>query len=122
MQDIFETTIVCEACNKKTEKAAVVKDGHRLRFWHCPECNKKWYHPLDLQKYNDFQKIKHKQFHVKLRLVGNSYAISIPREIIDFQNEFNRLNKQMSQMISLCMEEPEKLSLFFTRKLIKETK
>ena len=116
MVDIFENTIICENCNKKTKKALTVKDGHKLRYWYCQKCNKKWFHPLDMQKYNDFQKIKNKQFRVKLRLVGNSYAVSIPREIIDFQNE---LNKQMNQMISLCLEEPEKLSLFFSRKIIK---
>ena len=119
MADIFENTIICENCNKKTKKATVIKDGHKLRYWYCQKCNKKWFHPTDEQKYNDFQKIKRKHFSVKLRLVGNSYAVSIPREIIDFQNEFQRLNKQMNKMISLCLEEPEKLSLFFSRKLIK---
>ena len=97
----------------------VIKDGHKIRYWHCNKCNKKWIHPTDEQKYRDFQKIKNKQFSVKLRLVGNSYAVSIPREIIDFQNEFNKINRQMNQMISLCLEEPEKLSLFFKKRLIR---
>ena len=119
MADIFENTIVCESCNKKTKKAVVIKDGHKIRFWHCEKCNKKWPHPLDIQKYNDFQKIKRKQFKVKLRLVGNSYAVSIPREIIDFQREFNKLSKEMHKMISLSLEEPEKLSLFFNKRLLK---
>lgn len=118
MADIFENTIICNSCNKKTKKAIAIKDGHKIRFWHCKKCNKKWLHPLDKQKYEDFQKIKQKQFNVKLRLVGNSYAVSIPREIIEFQREFHRMNK----IISLCLEEPEKLSLFFTRKFLKETR
>lgn len=119
MADIFENAIICENCNKKTNKSMAIKEGYRLRYWQCPQCNKRWYHPLDLQEYNNFQKIKSKQFKVKLRLVGNSYAVSIPKEIIEFQNEFNSLNKQMDKIISLCLEEPEKLSLFFNAKLKK---
>lgn len=122
MSDIFENTIICESCNKKTKKAIAIKDGHEIRYWYCPQCNKKWFHPLDSQRYSDFQKIKRKSFKVKLRLVGNSYAVSIPREIIEFENEFNKLNKQMNKMISLCLEEPEKLSLFFNKKFIKGIK
>lgn len=120
MEDIFENTIVCEVCNKKTSKSISIKDGHELRYWQCPQCNKRWYHPLDMERYSSFQKIKNKNFTVKLRLVGNSYAVSIPKEIINFENEFSRLNKQMDKMISLCLEEPEKLSLFFRRKIIKQ--
>ena len=67
MADIFETTIICNKCNKKAKKAIAIKDGHKIRYAFCPKCNKKWPHPLDLQRYNDFQKIKQKQFKVKLR-------------------------------------------------------
>jgi hypothetical protein len=116
MSDIFENTILCETCNNKTKKAVAIKDGHKLRFWHCTKCNKKWPHPIDEENYKSFQKLKQKQFKVKLRLVGNSYAVSIPREIIDFQNEIHKIHKQM---LSLCLEEPEKLSLFFKKRLIR---
>lgn len=118
MADIFENTIVCESCNKKTKRATAIKDGYKIRFWYCQKCNKKWPHPLDLENYNNFKKIKRKKFNVKLRIVGNSYAVSIPREIIAFQEDFNKLNK----IISLCLEEPEKLSLFFNKRLLKEIK
>lgn len=114
MKDIFDTTILCEDCNKKTHKGVEARLGHKLRFWECPSCNKRWYHPLDLQALENFQKIKQKHFSVKLRLVGNSYAVSIPKEIIDFQEEFQ---KQLNKMISLSLEEPEKLILYFNRRL-----
>jgi len=64
-----------------------------------------------------------KNFQVKLRIVGNSYTASSPREIIEFENEmqteFNKMRKRMSQIIHMSLEEPEKLSLFFTNKIRK---
>ena len=43
-------------------------------------------------------------------MVGNSYAVSIPKEIINFINEQNKL---MDDMVHLSMERMGKLSLVF---------
>jgi len=110
MEDIFNNTILCNQCQEKTTDLSVFKEGFRLRAKKCPNCNKIIYHPLDLEEYNNFDKLKHKQFQVKLRMVGNSYTVSIPKEIIDFHEE---LNKEIDQLIKLSLEEPGKLSLFF---------
>lgn len=110
MEDIFNNTILCNQCQEKTSDITVFKEGCRLRAKKCPTCNKLIYHPVDLAEYNDFNKLKHKEFQVKLRMVGNSYIVSIPREIIDFHEE---LNKEIDQLIKLSLEEPGKLSLFF---------
>jgi hypothetical protein len=48
-------------------------------------------------------------------MVGNSYTISIPREIIDFEEELQEINK----ILYLSLEEPEKLSIFFRKELRK---
>ena len=112
MQDIFETTIVCDQCNKKTSKTYNIKDGFKLRVWKCDNCKKTWYHPSDLQEYNEFKKIKDKTFKVKLRMVGNSYTVSIPREIIDFQEE---IQNEIDKILYLSLEEPEKLSIIFKK-------
>ena len=48
-------------------------------------------------------------------MVGNSYTISIPREIIDFENEMRQEMMDMEKIISLFLEEPEKLSIYFGR-------
>ena len=123
MVDIYENTILCNKCNKKTKRSFIVKDGFKIRTWQCPVCKKQWPHPLDLQAYQNFSKIKNKSFQVKLRMVGNSYTVSIPREIIEFENdtqkEFNKMRKRMDQIIHMSLEEPEKLSLFFTNKIRK---
>ena len=112
MADIFETTLICDSCSKKTNKVKLIKDGFVLRAWDCRNCNKRFFHPLDKQEYEDFKRLKSKVFRVKLRLVGNSYAVSIPREIIEFEEEFNR---KLEELINISLEEPGKLSLFFRK-------
>lgn len=110
MTDIFDNTILCKNCNKKMEKSVLEKNGFRLRTLECKKCRNRIVHPEDLKEYEDFQNLRKKKFKVKLRLVGNSYAVSIPREIIDFMNE---QEKKMDEMVNLCMEDFRRLSLNF---------
>ena len=67
-------------------------------------------HPKDEQEYNDFANLKKKNFSVKMRFVGNSYAVSIPKEIVDFMKE---QEKVMDDMVDLCFEEFGRISLNF---------
>lgn len=110
MTDIFQQTIFCSNCNKKMNQREIEKNGFKLRAVECPKCKDKIIHPSDLKEYGDFQNLKKKHFRVKLRFVGNSYAVSIPREIIDFMNEQER---KMKQMVDLCFEEIRRVSLNF---------
>ena len=115
MPDLFEsTTISCNECNKKMSRITIIKDGFRMRAWHCPECGKKVYHPSDVEEYKKFQELKQKPFQVKLRVVGNSYTVSIPKDIINFmQDEEKKMQKHMNEMVNLCFEEAGRLSLMF---------
>lgn len=110
MQDIFENTILCKNCNKKMQPDKITKKGFTLRTLKCDDCKNIIIHPEDLKEYENFQNLKKKQFKVKLRYVGNSYAVSIPKEIINFMNE---QEKQTNEMVNLCMEEFGRLSLNF---------
>lgn len=110
MSDIFDNTILCKDCNKKMEKVSMVKNGFRLRAMECESCGNKTIHPEDLKEYSDFQNLKKKKFQVKLRYIGNSYAVSIPREIIDFMSE---QEKDMNEMVNLCMKDFGRISLDF---------
>ena len=110
MQDIFENTILCKNCNKKMQPEQIIKKGFILRTLNCASCKNQIIHPEDLKEYENFRNLKKKQFKVKLRYVGNSYAVSIPREIIDFMNE---QENQMDNMVNLCMEEMGRVSLKF---------
>jgi len=113
-EDIFNAKVHCNQCNKQTEKTVVIKNGFKLRALHCKNCNHYFYHPSDLEEHKRFQQLRNKHFHVKLRMVGNSYTISIPREIIDFREECLR---DMNKILYLSLEEPEKLSIFFNKKM-----
>ena len=122
MADLYETTIVCDSCNKKTEKTAIPREGYTLRGWTCPSCKRTWLHPEDELEYAEFKKLRNREFNVKLRMVGNSYAVSIPREIIDFEQEMEEMTHQMDQMLRLMLEEPGKLSIFFERGIPRKLK
>lgn len=110
MSDIFDNIILCKNCGKKMKLLTIEKNGFHLRTVKCENCRNQIIHPEDLKEYEDFQNLKKKSFQVKLRYVGNSYAVSIPREIIDFMNE---QEKQMDEMVNLCMEDFGRLSLNF---------
>ncbi|GAF98331.1 unnamed protein product [marine sediment metagenome] len=99
------------------DRGFTIKDGFKLRFLQCSNCRNRIYHPLDQKEFEDFNKIRNKEWEVKLRMVGNSYTVSIPREIIEFEEQFQR---EVNNMIRMTLEEPTKLSLFLSkRKFIK---
>ena len=106
------------------EKAQIAKNGFVLRAMVCPKCNEKIIHPVDEQEYNRFANLKNKEFQVKMRLVGNSYTVSIPKEIVSFIKEQEKI---MNDMVKLCFEDLGRLSLNFgnvqdieTKKIIKK--
>lgn len=110
MTDIFDNPILCKRCNVVMKKAQMIKGGFVFRVLVCPKCQDKIVHPIDEQKYNEFKNLKNKEFKVKMRLVGNSYAVSIPREIVNFMETHE---KMMDDMVRLCFEDFGKLSLNF---------
>ena len=94
------------------QKAKVVKNGFVFRLVVCPnkDCHEKLIHPVDEQEYLKFINLKNKEFNVKMRLVGNSYAVSIPKEIVLFMRHQEKL---MNDMVRLCFEDFGRLSLNF---------
>jgi hypothetical protein len=114
MRDIFDAKISCSKCNVEMKPAALIKKGFRLRAVKCPQCDEIIVHPMDLNRFKQYNDLKHKTFNVKLRVVGNSHAISIPKEIVEFINETNqRMRRHMNDMVTLCFEDFGKLSLSF---------
>ncbi|MCX6747992.1 MAG: hypothetical protein NT076_00135 [Candidatus Pacearchaeota archaeon] len=110
MADLFDNTILCKNCNLKMRQANVEKNGFLLRAIVCEKCGNKIVHPSDIEEYNRFLEIKGKTFKVKMRLVGNSYAVSIPKEIVGFIKEQEKI---MNDMVSMCFNEAKKISLLF---------
>ena len=87
------------------------KNNFILRAVECKKCSSKIIHPKDEQEYINFSNLKKKQFTVKMRFVGNSYAVSIPKEIVTFMKDQERI---MDNMVSLCLEEFGRVRLDFT--------
>jgi len=108
--DIFDNTILCKNCNLKMNSAVLNKNGFNLRVVICPKCDNKITHPEDEKEYQRFLDLKGRDFRVKMRIVGNSYAVSIPKEIVDFIHEQEKI---MDDMVRLCFNDARKLSLMF---------
>jgi len=110
MNDIFQNKILCNKCEKIMKPILISKNGFNLRAVRCDKCNETIIHPADKKEYQDFIELKQKEFNVKMRMVGNSYAVSIPREIVDFMKE---QEKMMNDMVRLSFEEAGRISLMF---------
>jgi hypothetical protein len=114
MRDIFDAKIICKNCNEEMKPIDIEQEGVHLRAVKCEKCNEEIIHPVDLDKFNHYKKMIGKTYNVKLRVVGNSHAISIPKEILDFiQETRNDMKKQMDEMVKLSFEDFGKLSLNF---------
>jgi len=110
MTDIFDNKILCRKCNKEMQRENLQRNGFTLRTLACPLCNERIIHPNDEQEYNKFADLKNKEFQVKMRLVGNSHTVSIPKEIVSF---IRNQEKIMGNMVKLCFEDFGRLSLNF---------
>ena len=110
--DIFDNPILCKNCNARMQRVRIVKNGFVFRAVQCPKCSNKIVHPQDQQEYQQFLNLRNKKFNVKLRMVGNSYTVSIPREIINFVKEQEKI---MDELVSLSFDKMGKLSLIFDK-------
>ena len=119
MTDIFDSTILCRKCGVAMKHANIAKNGFLLRTVVCPKCSDKIIHPIDEGEYNKFINLRHKEFSVKMRLVGNSYAVSIPKEIVSFMNTQKEM---MNDMVRLCFEDFGRVSLNFENTESKNTR
>ena len=108
--DIFDNKILCKKCECEMVPGNVLKNGFALRVVRCRECASIIVHPRDEVEYENFMNLRKKQFNVKMRFVGNSYAVSIPREIVNFMQD---REKAMDDMVRLCFEEFGRISINF---------
>ena len=110
MTDIFQNKILCNKCEKVMLPVLVSKNGFNLRAVRCEKCGSLVVHPADEKEFEEFTKLKNKDFEVKMRMVGNSYSVSIPREIVDFMKE---QEKRMNDMVKLSFDNAHRVSLQF---------
>lgn len=123
--DIFEQKILCNKCDVKMKPCVLIRNGAQLRAVKCAKCGNMIVHPADLNASQKFNDLKGKTYSVKLRMVGNSHAISIPKEIFDFMNSMNsphnQMKRQMDEMVKLCLRDFNSLSLNFGNELNRES-
>ena len=110
MVDIFDNTILCKNCKTEMKKGIVNKKGFELRAVTCLGCKQQIIHPADINGFESYKNLKGKTYNVKLRLVGNSHAISIPKEIVNFMKQQEEM---VDDMVQLCFEDIRKLNLTF---------
>lgn len=110
--DIFDNPILCKDCNVKMQKVTFIKNSFPFRAVQCKKCGNKIIHPDDKQEYEKYANLRNKRFNVKLRMVGNSYTVSIPREIVNFINEQNKI---IDEMVKLSFDKMGQLSLLFNQ-------
>ncbi len=115
--DIFENPILCKDCKKQMKRTKLSRNGFIMRAVICEDCGNKVLHPSDEQEYEKFKNLKKKEYRVKMRMVGNSYAVSIPKEIVSFIKEQEKI---MDDMVGLCFEDFGSLSLNFNKVKAKE--
>lgn len=114
MTDIFDAKIMCKKCNLQMKPLIVNKNGFELRAVECPSCHDKIIHPADFNCMNEYKDLKGKTFNVKLRVVGNSHAVTIPNEIVDFMEHMHKqMRKNMDEMVRLSFEDFGKISMRF---------
>lgn len=115
--DIFEHTVLCQSCQIPLVPESVVQEGFLLRSLQCHSCDYVLYHPDDVRDFEDYKKLRQQRFQVKLRFVGNSFCVSIPKEIVSFIRESQRaVENDFSHSVKLSLEEPGKVSLFFVKR------
>jgi len=134
--DIFERTILCKKCDSKMKRVKIIKNGFVMRGLVCSKGHDKIIHPDDLIEFEKFKELRRKDFKVKMRIVGNSYAVSIPKEIVSFiharrsdlltrsnEDSFKREQEEMlNDMVNLCFEDAGKLTLRFSNMEKKDEK
>lgn len=108
--DIFDNPILCRKCKKEMKPELISRNGFNLRTLKCQKCGEIIVHPADKAEYENFIRLKQKEYEVKMRMVGNSYAISIPREIVDFMKEQETM---INNMVKLSFDNANRLSLMF---------
>jgi transcription elongation factor Elf1 len=112
--DVFDQKIVCKHCNKQMKPAVIQKKGMQVRSVTCEKCGVEVIHPSDQAALEQYGDLKGKTFTVKLRTVGNSHAVSIPKEIVRFINDTHKqMERDMDNMVKLCFEDFGRLSMRF---------
>lgn len=119
MEDLFNKKILCDECERVMKPSLISKNGFNLRVLKCDKCNEIIVHPTDEKEYEEFIRLKNKEYEMKMRRVGNSYTVSIPMEIVSFMQDQDSM---IDNMVRMCFQEPGKISMKFNTPEMKESR
>ncbi len=84
--DFENLKLKCE-CGGNMEKIKTEWKGIVVRGWKCKGCNEELINPVDAQKALEIERArKRNELKVKLRKVGKSSVVTVPRTIIETEN------------------------------------
>ena len=74
--------IPCE-CGHMASKSTVKHKDYEVRGWVCKKCKKEYIHPEDSIKISKLEALKKTGIKVKIRTVGQSLVITLPKELAE---------------------------------------
>jgi len=74
--------IPCE-CGAMASRCTVKYRNYEVRGWVCKKCKKEYIHPEDSLKVSKLEALKKSHLRVKIRTVGQSLVITLPKEIAE---------------------------------------
>ena len=69
MSDLFDNKILCNKCEKVMKPVLISKNGFNLRAMKCEKCSEVIVHPSDKQEYEEFMRLKNKEYEVNLSML-----------------------------------------------------
>lgn len=64
-------------------RSTVAYKGYEVRGWACRKCKKEYLHPDDSLKISKLEELKKAGVRVKIRTVGQSLVITLPKELAE---------------------------------------
>lgn len=96
--------IPCE-CGGMASRGAVKYKNYGIRGWVCKKCKKEYIHPEDSLKISKLEALKKSRVRVKIRTVGQSLVITLPKEIAELYD------LQKGETVELSPESMKKIEI-----------
>ena len=98
--------IPCE-CGGMASRSTVKYKDYKLRGWVCKKCKKEYIHPEDSLKISKLVALKKSRVKVKIRTVGQSLVITLPKKIAELYD------LQKGESVELSPETLKKIEIEF---------
>lgn len=96
--------IPCE-CGNMASRSTIKYNDYEIRGWICKKCMKEYIHPEDSLKISKIEALKKSGIKVKIRTVGQSLVITLPKELAEVYN------LEKGEMVELVPESLKKIEI-----------